>query len=834
MKNHRYLALVLLAFFAASVISPSDALRQKVLNQIRSFYNTFPIEKVYLHLDKPYYVGGEEIWFKAYLVDGMNHRFSAPSKNLYVDLIGPQGKLVESLTLRNSGGGMAGDFDLSDDCEAGIYLMRAYTRCMQNFPDNFVFQKEIQVFDRKESDKTEKEVATGEFDIQFFPEGGDLVNGITSKVGFKATGPDGNGIDIEGRVIDEAEQFVAVIKTLKFGLGFFSFTPTPGKTYTAEITQMGDTKEFSLPKAKSSGMTMKCVPTRDQSIKVFLQSSEPGGLQNALLYGHMRGTSFVAESLRSDGNQTVIEIPTDSIADGVAHLTLFNPQGVPTCERLIFITKSSQPYQLTLSTDQVSYSNRSKVKLTLELEGAQNSPHLEGADLSVSITDNAIVSHPTHNLDIRAYLLLTSELRGRIEQPAYYFNPSNRGAAPLLDLLMMTQGWRRFDWKQLLAAQPFEVKFLPEDGFTISGQITKIGAPDKPIQARVFFNVLDEQLIFAEATTPKDGKFAFTGITFFDTTTVIIKANKYQEPKHNKRKDKRPNTSSSENRQVSIKLDNLNHSEFDRTWATPFYKQEAQTIAAYLKTQYDIAKIDSNYREWTVDLDAVTVKARKIEKKDQFRQTAQLYDRPDQRLVLDSLGPAAYAYTSIYDLLQTRFAGVQVEGVYPTQRVTIRGNSSVTSSNTPLFLLNGVIISEDGVNNIAVQDIAYIDVLKSSANAAIYGSRGSNGVIAIYSRKGSAPSPYSAPRVGIMDFDHPGYYQARQFYAPNYDKKLPEHVKPDIRTTLYWNPKVLTDKNGEVELEFYTDDKRSVYKIDVQGLSTDGTPLVARSVFKVE
>ncbi len=834
MSKSSYIFQLLLVFLAVSFIYPTNDLRQKVLSQIRSFYNTYPIEKIYLHLDKPYYVAGEQIWFKVYPLDGMGHRFIAPSRNVYVDLIDPHGEVLESITLSNDAEGVAGDFGLNDDCAPGIFTIRAYTRSMQNFSDHFFFQKEIRVYDRREPEKNAKEISAEDFDIQFFPEGGNLINGISSKVGFKAVGSDGNGIDVSGRIIDETGQFVAVVKALKFGLGFFSIAPVPGKNYTAEITHQGTMREFSLPRAMSSGLAMQCLIGQGSMIKVVLQSSQPGGLRNALLYGHLRGTSFVAESLHSEEEHVVIEIPTDSLEEGVAHLTLFNPNGIPTCERLVFISKTAQDYQLKASTDEPSYSTRTKVKLSLYLESAVGPTYTNGADLSVSVTDKAIVAHPPNHLNIRSFLLLTSELRGRIEQPGYFFDPTNRGAATLLDLLMMTQGWRRFDWKHIMSDQPFKVRFAADEGFTISGQITNIGGSDKPIKARVFLNALDDQLIFAETTTLEDGMFSFTGITFSDTTDVILKAQKYREPKNKKAKERLASTSSSRDRQVSILLNKFESPDVNSEWAVPFYERKEETITKYIKTQHDIAKNDSSHREWTIDLDPLTVKARKIEKEDQLRQTGQIYSRPDQRLVLDSLGPVAYSYTSIYDLLQNRFAGVQVEGVYPSQRVTIRGISSVSGSNAPLFLFNGVIISGDGVNDIAVQDVAYIDVLKSGATAAIFGSRASNGVIAIYSRKGSAPSPSAAPRVGIMDFAHPGYYQARQFYAPNYDTKLPEHVKPDIRTTLYWNPKVMTNKDGKVDLEFYTGDKKSVYQIDVQGMTKDGTPLVVSSAFKVE
>lgn len=842
MKKSLACIFLCIGILGLSFVLPAADFKQKVLQRIKSFHSTFPIEKVYVHTDKPYYALGEKIWFKAYVVDGMHHQFLVPSKNLQVDLVNPAGEIVRAVTLRNPAEGVAGDFALEEEMEAGIYILRAYTRSMQNFPDHFVFQKELRVYDRQWIDQgVTARVASNlsgqpTFETHFFPEGGDLIHGLTTKVGFKAIGKDGNGIVVEGKVFDELGQFVTVFKSLKFGLGFFNLTPEAGKTYTAKVTYQGTTEEFVLPKSKSEGYTMKYMPGTGQKLQVVLESSEPGGLEGALLYGHVRGTSFVAETVTSAVKNTTYEIPLSSLPQGVVHLTLFSPQGLPVCERLIFVSKAVAQHSLTVETDQPSYGNRSKVKVELRLDAEEKDFDSAGADLSISITDRSLVVDHPYSIDIQSYLLLTSELKGRIEQPSYYFDSSNSEAEMILDLLMMTQGWRRFRWDQVLADELPTVSFLPEESITISGQITKIGEADKPLQAKVFFNTLDDQFLTGETITGADGKFAFAGLSFADTTAVVLKANRYRVSKQGKKKKKGPSKGSLGNRNVAIQLDKPQPPKISGEWAIPFYEQPVETIGEYLETQQNIATIDSNYRQWNIDLEAVTVKARKLEKEEKGRAIAQLYKRPDERLVLDSLGPTAYAYPSVFDLIQARFAGVQIRGEYPNQQAIIRGNASLTGSNAAMFVVDGVIISNEGANSIPVQDIAYVDILKSNATAAIYGGRAANGVIAIYTKRGDekATPSNSGPRMGIINFEHPGYYKARTFYQPNYDQKLPEHTRPDIRSTLYWNPNVRTDKTGNVQLEFYTDDKKSTYQIDIQGISRDGTPLKEKTYFMVK
>lgn len=837
MKKIIYTVLFFLAVISFAV--PGGTLRKKVLESIKAFYNTYPIEKVYVHTDKPYYVAGETIWFKSYLVDGMTHKSTVSSGLYYVELIGPKGRVVRSVTLNNTSWGVAGDFALPDQAE-GKFILRGYTQSMRNFPDQFIFQREIRVFPLGTDVATVEEVREdvkdhGLFEINFFPEGGELVGGLPAKVGFKAVGLDGNGVDVEGKLVDEGGHFITVMKTMKWGLGFFSFTPEADKDYKVEIISNGVKKEVPLPEVIKDGYTMHYIRGNGQSFQVMLQSSDPKGLQGALLYGHVRGRSFVAETIEGEKDKAVFKISTDSLSEGVAHLTLFKSDGIPVCERLIFISHANRRGNVAIQADQPTYRNRDKVKLNLRAFSSDQDNVFGGADLSVGVTDQSLVSHEPYGIDIRAYLLLSSEIRGRIEQPSYYFDPSNRGAELLLDLLMMTQGWRRFDWDQILEEDLPTVPYTPEESFTISGQITKLGDDEKPVKARVFFNTLDENFLFAEVTTTEDGKFAFTGINFADTTSIILKAQRYRETSNDGRSKDSPVSSKTRDRFVSIRLDQRVPPQIDDTWTIPFY-DKVQNVNRYVETHRNIAKIDSSYRQLSVDLDAVTISARRINKKEQERQVAQLYSRPDQRLVVDSLGSIAVAYQSIFDLIQSRFAGVQVQGVYPNQQAIIRGYSSVSGSNEARFVLDGVMISNEGVNNIPVQDIDYIDVLKSGATAAIFGSFGANGIIAIYTKKGASAKQNAAerPRLGILDYDHPGYYRARKFYQPNYDQKLPAHSKPDFRTTLYWNPSVIVDEKGGAQLEFFCDDKRSTYQVDVQGVARDGTPLVGRATFVVE
>ena len=828
MKTYLPVLLIFVSLISLSSFQSDNSLKDRVLKQVKDLYTNFPIEKVYVHTDKPYYALGETIWFKAYLLDGITHQFITPSKSMYIELIDPNEKIVQRRTLQNIYKGIAGDFQTKEDWKPGNYIMRGYTRYMQNFPHHFFFQKEIQILDKNEEPKAfQISVPTAstvpKFEVQFFPEGGDMIEGLSSKIGFKAVGADGNGIQVDGKIFDNKGNFISLLKPIKFGLGFFTIIPEPGKTYTAEVIYNGITKTFDLPIAKPKGYTLKTLVGKDQSIKVLLESNLPDGLNGTLLHGHIRGHSFIVQEMATTERKMGYQLNTDSLRSGVAHLTLFSKAGQPVCERLIFIDNPNRKIEVDLQTAKEKYSKRSKVDLNIQLSSLVPDHNLQ-SDLSISVVDKNLVQHPANELDIRSYLLLNSEIRGRIEQPGFYFNEENQGAKTILDLLMMVQGWRRFEWESLLKDQFPEIQYPPETGFSIKGKVTKVENQNKPIEAQVFLNTLDFQ-VSGELTTKEDGLFTFSGLVLEDTTTIVLQANKFNK-KAKKRKNKSEMSGPSGNRYVAIHvLPKSPPLKIEKEWTIPAILPPTTPIEDYLLTQQYISTIDSNYRQMIVNFDEITIKAKKKSVEDVYNRSNQLYSAPDDRIIVDSMAIPPIASNSVFDLIQGRVAGVVIQGVFPNQRAIIRGFSSLSGDDGAMILLDGIPIDQSFANNISVMDIAYVDVLKGAGTTAMFGSRGGNGVIAIYTRVAAGLTPYNAPRMGIIDFEHPGYYKARQFYAPNYDTKLPDDNIPDFRTTLYWNPDLETDENGTTSLSFYTDDKATTYFVEVQGISQNGIPI---------
>ena len=470
---------------------------------------------------------------------------------------------------------------------------------------------------------------------------------------------------------------------------------------------------------------------------------------------------------------------------------------------------------------------RDFTQLNLQLNQEGN-PINRIANLSMAVTDMDIVNHNPEGINIKSYLLLQSDLKGKIENPGFYFKDDKRSTKLILDLLMMTQGWRRFSWQSVMAGEGPDLNRIPEDGFTFSGRITKLDNTKKPIKASVTLSTMTGEMTLSQFTTDDDGYFRFAGYQLDDTTQIVIQANEYKEPK-NEKQAKKGKTKGS--KYVSIVLENRDFPTFQDSYLPYIQAPSSDLVERYLKEKAKINKIDSNYRQWIIDLDEITISARRKKESQPFAVASNFYSNPDQRFVLDSLGMRATNFRNIYDFLNGRVPGVEVRGSFPQQYAIIRGISSIRLTNEAQVVVDGVPVSQSLANLLSMNNVDYIDVLKGS-RAAIFGADANNGVIAVYTKRGGDGRP-EQPRVGIVNFDHPGFYKARTFFTPSYEVEKQEHIKPDFRTTLFWAPTIETNEEGKASISFYTCDKGGQYEVFVEGMTAEGTPVMGYTILDV-
>lgn len=842
MKAVIYLFLFAICLFGLSF---TNGFFDDPIADLKAKLNTYikysPPEKTYLQTDKPYYTSGDTIWFQAYLVEGIFHLPSNRSKNIYVELIDPKDSIIASRTLLPVNGGMGGDIPIPDDAEQGMYLLRAYTNYMRNQATAYFFQKELRVWKQvldasdREFDTTDVGVVekqeTAQVErplVEFFPEGGDLVADLRTVVGIKVTTESGSPITSEGKIIDDTETEVMQFKTYDMGIGTFSFLPELDKRYTAVLTVDGVEQLYPLPSVLKKGYILNIRNLGDK-ISIRAKTNIPKGLEGAFVIGHLRGAPFVEFVHENSQDELASVFSTAPLQDGVATFTLFTSSGEPVCERLVFINNPNDDLQVEVSTDQAAYGTRKPVNVKIALNDTSMDSIF--AQVSIAVTDRASVQQSPYAENIKTWLLLNSDLRGAVDNPAYYFEkPINRRRQYLLDALMLTQGWRRFVWKELPSDSTTALPYTPEKGFTISGKTTKLNRVDQPTPSNLYLNFTDNIFTVDETKANANGKFKFGPYIILDTATAFLQAR--IPPKKTKKRKKEGELQG--NRNLSILIDEppaLPKVQRIEQSYSPINTSD-EWLNRFLTTSKEQKKLNAQYDMRTIELEEFTVVAKRKEKTvyDDIVASRALYFSPSNRIIVDSLAYGQSAM-SVFDLLQN-VPGVRIGGAFPNQTAIIRGPSSLNANNTPTYLLNGAVVTEDLIQTLPVQDIYFIDVLKG-AQAAIYGIRGATGVIAIYNRVGTGvPTSAIVRQPGILNLTHPGYYKTRQFYAPDYSAQKEIHIKPDYRTTLFWKSNVML-ANEKDSISFFTSDQASSYQIVVEGITLEGRVVRGTSSFDV-
>ncbi len=785
-----------------------------------------PFEKVYLHTDRPYYSAGDDIWIKAYLVDAITNKLSDNSNNLYVELISPESKILKRLVLRMDKGLGFADFHLGDSIAAGNYQVRAYTSWMRNFGDVFFFKKDIVIENQtgiEASEQSRSEESENKVDVQFFPESGPLIENAYNVLGFKAVNSSGYGCNIKGRVFSSRGDTVTSFTSSHLGMGRFFFLPKKGlKYFAAGYTENGISFRVELPAALETGYSLKVSEINKDYFRVTIKTNQETlnkFPQNVMI---IAGTSHNSICLTARVKVSAIDnpviLPKKELPEGVALITLMDTTGKTYCERLYYI-HSMENYHISIIPDHEVYSQRQRVTLQITVKDSSNNP--ASANLSVSVVDGNQMEGFEKKPDITSYLLLESEIRGYIEHPFYYFDITIPDHYQALDNLLLTQGWRNFVWNNL-PDKSIKFKYPAEEGITVSGRLRHVWA-DKPIaDAKISMGMFkDNKSSFKYTQTDSTGKYYFEGLNFTGQKNIIVCA-----------ADKKGiglglislDSIFGDTAPVMYKLmhkpetkvnEIKNSDEISRNLEISDYKEEAVKKYNILK-KYHITD--------TVGLNEVVVSARRPIKENadgHFR----MYGEPDYSYTItDKMA----GFSDSFQALAGRVAGLYITGDW------LQGYSFMFRGmvGQPLFLLDNREVSYETIETIPVTAIDKIEVIKESGKLALYGMRGSFGVISVLTKRGNnGPIP---PVLYSIYHRVYGYYQARTFYSPKYNVPKPENVKPDLRTTIYWEPNVVTDEDGNATVSFFNADSKAKIKVDIEGIAEPGYPLTGKASFEVQ
>ncbi len=805
-----------LALVAFRSLPAEESVLQRIARQLNEFYTGARQEKVYLHLDRPVYATGETIWFSAYVVDASRHQLDSLSQVLYVDLLSAERRVVAHRTLRLQGGRASGDLDLADSLAAGTYLLRAYTTWMRNAGDAFVYSRRLSVWPASPLGPPEVPVAAplaagrgkgaaNRPDVQFFPEGGYLVEGLPGVVACKATDASGRGLAVRGQILDAQNAVVvAAFSSRHAGMGRFALVPGSGQRYRARLTLPdGSTADYPLPTAQPSGYTLHVVENSEFFVvearyRGLGGASAPGPVQ---LLTQVRGVVAYPGPRTLDGTAPAAwRMPKKNYPNGIVHFTLFDAQGVPQAERLAFAQNGPTGLLVTVTPDQSSYGPHAPVQLNVRVTDAAGQP--VAANLSLAVSDAGLRALDPNAETVASNLLLTSDLVGYVENPGYYFREPSAATALALDDLLLTQGWRRFVWKEVLAGQAPSVAFAAEKNLVLTGQVVSENGRRPMANSQLTFLQTRPAKNVATATTNAQGRFSFGGFPIRDTAVITLQARRAQGGSNVLiLPDAGPAP-------AGLLLPALPLLAAAPPGVAAFVRRSRQAQAADLELHPDKA-----IRNINLGNVAVTAKRAQVPRDDSRR----LYGATGGTAIDFANNPGAQSAQSVLQVLQGRVPGLMVTGSPPNMTAQIRGQGS------PLFIVDGQRVDIEYVSSLISSDIELVEVFKG-AEAAIFGSSG--GAIAIYTKRAD-PNYKGAdrpPAPGIATVKLPGYYAAREFYQPRYNALLTNPPADPRTSTLYWNPSVRTNANGQAELHFFTADGSGSFLAVAEGLSLGGVP----------
>lgn len=503
MKHRFFMSALLLTLGMTRVSAAIPSTLDSIRDVLDSASTALTQEKAYIHLDNTCYFVGDTIWYKAYVVRADNLHFTDMSRILYVELLSPDGLVVDRQQLIISDKGFCcGDFALKDSLYSGFYEIRAYTRWMLNFNVgehknmrkdresfyNFIMAKDYfrtyQALYSRVIPIYTKPASTGEYSnkrmyvrpkqrivkpatetlaVKFYPEGGHRIKGTTSYIAFEVQDQEGKGIDIKGTVTGGPE--TVNISTTHQGRGTFTVKEGDWKL-TANFVYGGKNYAFHLPEAEDAGMAMHL----GSNGELTAESQKMNTAEEIGVTVLCRGKLVFYDNKKLDNSGRLnMTLPLNGMPTGVNDLTLFDYHGKVLADRLFFINHHDYDrYKIKVTGKKESYKPYEKISLDFDCQNIQ-SP----ANLSIAVRDNRTDELTYNNGDIMTDLLLSSELKGFIAYPAYYFEKDDAIHQLALDQLMMVQGWRRYNWTQLADTANQHPRYTPEKTMTVEGGVYK-------------------------------------------------------------------------------------------------------------------------------------------------------------------------------------------------------------------------------------------------------------------------------------------------------------------------------------------------------------------------
>lgn len=778
-------------------ISVQSSYAQKVDSIMKIYSGDFQQEKLHLHFDKTVYNPGETIWYKAYLFAG--NLPSDISTNLYMDWYDRDGNLLSHVSAPVIGSTAKSQFDIPAGYKGSQLHLKVYTSWMLNFDNDFIYEKYITVAQAQNATAPN---LVPETRMQFFPEGGDLVNGLTARVAFKAVIANGTPVEVKGLVRSNKGEVVDSFFSEHDGMGSFTITALKGETYTASWKDAyGRNDSMLLPAAKSSGVIMQAKPLASRDIILIKRSPDATDdmkMLHLVAHMHQEPVFTATADLRTKTNITA-QIPTGSFPSGVLQITLFNANWVPVAERVVFVNNHEYELESSITLTQKTIQKRGMNIIDISVGDTVF------ADLSVAVADFD-VSRGADN--IVSQLLLNADIKGYVHDPAYYFSGEDDAIDANLDLVMLTHGWRRYKWEEIVKGKLPVIRFPKETQF-----IELLGT----VQNASSLKIADKEAFVALLQGKKDsgqhifglplsgGRFSQSSLSFFDTVKFM-----YRFPQNDRFTEKAD---------VVVKTNLLPTPGI--AWKKPLNLATPYDSAALINSLRFAAEQEKMYKSRKGNfLPDVVVKNRVRRNVDILDE---MYVSPlfkDDGFQFDVQNDPKYSPgISLYDYILGKVPGLTI--LTDTNNTLPRPVWRLKRTD---IYLDEIYQEIESARNIQMSDVAYIKVLRPGTSAGR--SNGSHfggapgGIISVYSKKGLSPIEITPNTFKTRLIE--GYTAYKEFYSPDYSTPADQGII-DARTTLYWNPSIKTDAlNQKVTIQFYNNDYSKKLRVILEGMNADG------------
>ena len=650
-------------------------------------------------------------------------------------------------------------------------------------------------------------------DIQFLPEGGNLVAGLPAHVGFKAIGEDGRGINVTGVIVDHEQKPVAEFKSLHNGMGSFSMAAREGESYIAKVTLPGgQVKDYPLPPVKNNGVILQIKNPMDRdSVEVFVAATNDvvQSGNNYFLIGKARGIVCYAAVIAFRGNNYVKrKVAKNLFPSGITHFSLMSTKYQPLNERLVFVDHHDDLH-IQLADEHPAYTVADSVALHVRVTDNSGDP-VQGY-FSMAVTNDADIKNDSlNNENILTRILLTSDLKGYVEQPGYYFSKTGE-AWSALDNLLLTQGWAGYDWQQVF--NPPTVTYPPEREFAVKGKV--INAFGKPVKNTYVLLFSKSPAILMDTTTDKEGRFVFDHFPPVDTPLFVIKAVNKNGKSFN----------------VGIVMDEIKPPEVKNSTGpliNPWYVNTDTTLINYTRASVLAMEQIGGPRDKHL-LNEVKISARKIVKDSQNLNGPGNADQ-----VLDEKDLEKAGKMNLRQLLEEKINGFREGTLYLGFQNAIQWY--FVRDKLVRIIIDGIDLSKvvdiypvikltRYLEAISAQDMKGIEVMSSNKFALNYSARFYTlmdrfAFVEITTRSGRGPLIGNTP--GMYVYKPLALSWPRQFYKPRYTPKDAASRAADLRSTIDWEPNIVTDINGKATVSFYAAGKPSTYTMIIEGTDMNG------------